>query len=492
MGFPFVARVKKTLHAARVMPLLLAGVLHGQGRDAMFPPSRYIGLYDEYLGVLNGALPETTPRYTGPWKWEQDGRVLIEGTYTDGIPSGEWREFSGNGVLRRLCVYAADGAYEETSFYADGQPRLLSTGRIFFNPAKVVRRVHSMKRMKDKTLSLFRGSMGEQTLDFPRIRFFPSFSGFAMLRNGVGDAGDAADACFEYHVEVTGTNIVSNMGWTGNTYALRVFYQDGKDAPFWPHAQTGVLDWENNTAQSFGHTLGPFFYDLSFERDVSGKDKGWKDAAGIGLKITTLDRHESPARPVAFERLEHDVWFYPKKAQLGGAAPAMHWLAQPPDMIQASVKRHLLASPKIINLETNEEYELPFHVVASGYYIPGEGWTDVSVEPVGNAVYEIPHPCRWRYQWEEELDKDGSHVREEAYKAGAVIGMGFRVNAMEEVNGKDFADLPPRARLLRLNVTGVTQYRANISPLGGTGWGTVTHDRFFLDLSAEEDNHVAW
>ncbi len=121
-----------------MFPLL---VLIGCNSTSIYPPSKYIGLYENYNGYRNGSLPNHSD-YTGIWE-NSNGRVT--GYYRNGIPYGVWRSYYRNSILGSLMIYFDDGHYQRTDYYPDGLPRMASKGEYNFSGNVFSSSMHSVE-----------------------------------------------------------------------------------------------------------------------------------------------------------------------------------------------------------------------------------------------------------------------------------------------------------------------------------------------------------
>ncbi len=384
---------RRPLFLLSAFAFLFAGLLfsHGEEEDvsAFPPPSRYIGFYDEYLGFQNGCIPEATPRYTGPWRLEHNGRVLLEGHYTNGYPSGEWREFAGNDQVRRLCVYGENGAFEETAYFPDGKPRHVATGRCFYDHSRVMRQIHSLKRLNANLGKYL--CEPEQTEKFPDVRLFPCFSGF------IGENGKR----YEYHFGITAWKNWPRANRPGNDYLLRVFQQDADTLRFWAFLRGGTLYRNDDMPESYLHTTAPFFSDVFFT--MNPKHAQHPSDFEINVKLTTVTRNEPPPNssyPVTLSRSVRECLFYADKKFLGDGSTSPNRLKQPPEIIYPASRRIALITTKSIHLETGVEETFPFHLVCNGYYIPGDRAIEFTVNLLRN--YPRINKKISRFSWQHE------------------------------------------------------------------------------------------
>lgn len=297
--------------------------------DARFPPSRYVGIYDFYLGCENGQLPETTPQYTGVWTWSENGKVLLEGHYTDGIPSGEWREFSETGITRRECVYAQNNAFKEIVYYPDGTPRLEITGVCFYKPSRVRRQIDSIRRVDEKS----------QIGPFPKNRMAPCTS-FIRSRH---------DEYSENYLTLR-----------SQAFQFSTFQHDLNTSQWRRDVLDGFLNWKDsaihysNDSQQFPHSLTlygdtPFLF-------VTLKDEDKYDFIIV----------DDPYLTNKVDVIKNQVLYVSEFLSL--------------------------ADIEFSSETTGVKTKASLYVRMSGFYLPGAGWSDVIVEPAGVMSYPITEP----------------------------------------------------------------------------------------------------
>ena len=308
--------------------------------DEMFPPSRYIGLYDEYLGHQNGKLPDTNQTYTGVWSYIENATLLLDGEYTNGIPAGTWKEYSDGGIVRRQCEYSDNNAFTETVFWPNGTPRLKITGKCFWQPKSVHREIHSITRMD--------GS--KQIEKFPEKRIAVSH----YFKNNEYD-----ELKFDKFHE-------AYMMFQNNEFRLHTF-QQGLNSSEWEYDFIdGTVDWKNKTLE-IQNPRPDFPYQISI-------GSGDVQCVYLATPWKSRDSFNMPKGNTALTR-EYS------NSQNDSEYPVLY-----------ITERHRLADYGFTNLETGDFEEIPFQITVSGFYIPGMGWSDVLVESTGSFRYLLNNP----------------------------------------------------------------------------------------------------
>ena len=92
---------------------------------SLYPPSKYIGLFDWYNGYKNGELPNDQKFYTGKWqvKYPNSSNVNITGFYKNGLPDGIWNSYYFFGNIHLTAVYIEGQQKQFISYYPDGIPQ---------------------------------------------------------------------------------------------------------------------------------------------------------------------------------------------------------------------------------------------------------------------------------------------------------------------------------------------------------------------------------
>jgi len=301
--------------------------------EGLYPPSQYIGFYDEYLGVQNGCLPAGDQSFTGYWSWGKNGTTFLEGHYTNGIPSGVWNEFSCTGVKRRQCVYEKDNAFTETVYFPDGMPRLKVTGLCFYQARRVDRRIDSIKRMDEKP----------QAKSFPKIQMAPCSSLVRSLNT-------------EYSEDYLMVN--------ADEYRFLTFQYDFNSSQWKRNMRAGVVNWKAESVCT--HQPPPQFpYFLSvipstLFLDIT-REKGGESSFQIVDKHLTTTKRD--------------------KGFMSSNYPALY-----------VSELHSLADVEFSCVTTGEKTQESFYIRVSGCYLPETGWSDVIVEPVGMRSHLIAEP----------------------------------------------------------------------------------------------------
>ena len=105
-----------------------------------FPPARYIGLYNEYLGFKNGNLPNNSiSNYTGEWRIRKGNNSFscIDGYYKAGKPIGVWKEYYESGILAMQYSYD-ESRYFCNLYYPDGNSQIFSEGTIEYKNNELI------------------------------------------------------------------------------------------------------------------------------------------------------------------------------------------------------------------------------------------------------------------------------------------------------------------------------------------------------------------
>jgi Uncharacterized protein conserved in bacteria len=305
-----------------------------------FPPSRYIGFYDEYLGFQNGSLPKTNQIFSGTWTYSYNGILLLEGQYTNGIPIGIWKEYSDNNTIRRQCEYKENNSFTETVFWLNGAPRLKITGTCFWQPKNVRREIHSITRMD--------GS--KQIGKFPEKRI--------------------AVCHYFKNNEYEGLNLdkfhEAYMMFYDNEFRFHSFQRSWNSSEWKYDFSDGTVDWENKTLQLQNPSL-----DFPYKMEMN---KGNVQCISLSTpwgSFTSFDKPKGNA-----------VWS-PTDINSGNDSerPFMY-----------ITERHWLTDLEFTNAETGDSEKIPFQVVLSGFYMPGSGWSDVMLESAGMPYYTIDFP----------------------------------------------------------------------------------------------------
>ena len=303
------------------------------GHEFFYPPSKFIGFYDEYLGFQNGQLLGEDHTFTGSWMWVKNGKTLLTGHYTDGIPSGEWKEFSDTEIIRRHCVYTNNGAFVETVYHPDGKPRLKITGTSFFQPERVYRQIDSIQRLDGNP----------QKTPFPEYRIAPCSS---FTRSHYDESSEGY------------------LTFQTNLFQFSVFQYDFDFSQWHCDVMTGTLDWEKQTID-FQQQPSPFLFTLS----MNGGDLSSLHVA----RSTGVYFVDKPKGSAAWTRDDFD------------------WRKDVQRPVLYVTERHTLTDMEFTNVDTGHREKIPFQIVVSGFYLPGHGWSDIHIEPAGPVSYSIPH-----------------------------------------------------------------------------------------------------
>jgi len=306
-------------------------VFNCMANEINFPPSQYIGFYDEYLGFKNGQLPNGDQRFTGYWRVMEGKRILLEGQYSNGIPVGVWKEFSNDGIIRRQCVYGDNTAFTETVYYPDGKPRLKVTGLCLHQLDRVYRRIDSIQRMDTKPQ--------DDLIPYNRMEFSSS-----LIRSR--------------HDEYSESYLMLST----NDFTFSMFQFDFDLSQWDRNIMIGTLDWQKNELL-FQQQPPSFLYSL--------------DIHPFGLDIIRTDKSavycvDMPQRNTS----SHDFFKVQQETK---------------QSVLYITERHILSEMTFTNYTTGNTEKVPFQVIISGFYLPGKGWSDITVEPVGSLIYPLTH-----------------------------------------------------------------------------------------------------
>ncbi len=126
-----------------VVVLSVAALFFAACQSGVYPPSNYIGIFDQYNGYENGKLPGKEKSYSGAWRHTLLSGETIEGQYENGIPTGVWQSALENGVVTKKVVYRKNGTYDSFSYYPDGEPQSVEMGTYAFRDGAYKRKTEA-------------------------------------------------------------------------------------------------------------------------------------------------------------------------------------------------------------------------------------------------------------------------------------------------------------------------------------------------------------